>query len=880
MLLRSRTGVLAPAFLALCALSLSGAEVAAPAGTTAAREEFARRVYETTRLVGAAPRIDGQLDDAAWQVGTWASDFSQAEPHEGRPASKPTSLKILYDDRYLYIAIRAHDPEVRSLRRLRGKRDEQTGDMVGIAFDSYRDFRTAFQFDVTSGGSKVDLARLNDVEDTSWNAVWDVRVGQEADAWVAEYRIPLSQVRYSKDRNQVWGLHSWRRIDHLQEESHWQLIPEDNRGYVYSFGELRGITDLPRSRRIEILPYLSGKYATTEEIPGNPYRTGSETVIEGGLDAKIGLSSNFTLDLSINPDFGQVEADPSEINLNTFETLLEERRPFFLEGKSILEFGFGDVTQVFYPRRIGRAPSLTASGPGFVDAPAVTRILGAAKVTGKTPGGLSVGLLLAQTDEERARISLNGAETRVVVEPATNFSVVRMEQALNEGATRFGGILTATRRSLEAGLPGLMTEAGYTAGIDLLHYWGNRTYYVDFTLIGSRVEGSKAAITDLQTKLVHNFARPDAENLDVDFDATYLQGTGGEFIIGKSSNGNWRYRTSVDWRSPGFELNDIGYQRAADQLKHEVQLSYVNTRPGPRLRRYNVTFDYAGRYDFSLDEIQKDFTVNSSVTSNRNWIYTARTSYRTEVLDHRILRGGNALLTPDSITFSGTVTTDRSKPRDYRGEFSHAVSSDGLSHTTRLGTTFSTRLRDRVNVQAELSYINAASDLQYVRTVNTGGIRRDIMGHLDQQTLTAELRFDVNITPQLSLSFYGSPFLSAGEYTDFKRVTNSRASDYDDRFRRLAGNVAYNPATNTYTVTGDGTPYSFGNRDFNLREFKSNVVLRWEYKAGSTAFFVWSQNRTDPFVSGDFSPGTEYQRLFSARPDNTFVVKFSYWFAL
>lgn len=880
MFLRPRTRFLIPTVLTLCALRLSGAGTAPSPEKGMPRGDFTRRIYQTTRLQGAAPRIDGQLDDAAWQQGVWASDFSQAEPHEGREASKPTSFKILFDDRYLYIAIRAHDRDVRTLRRLRGKRDEETGDMVGIAFDSYRDYRTAFQFDVTSGGSKVDLARINDVEDKSWNAVWDVRVGVEEEGWVAEYRIPLSQVRYSKEREQVWGLHSWRRINHLQEESHWHLIPEDNRGYVYSFGELRGIADLPRSRRIELLPYLSGKYATSEEIPGDPYRTGSETILEGGLDAKIGLSSNFTLDLTINPDFGQVEADPSEINLNTFETLLEERRPFFLEGKSILDFGFGDVTQVFYPRRIGRAPSLTASGPGYVDAPSVSRILGAAKVTGKTPGGLSVGMLLAQTDEERARISFNGTETRVVVEPATSFSVLRMEQSLNEGATRFGGILTATRRSLEDSMPGLLTESGYTAGVDLLHYWGNRTYYVDFTLIGSRVEGSKAAITDLQTKLVHNFARPDAENLEVDFDADFLQGTGGEFIIGKSSNGNWRYRTSVDWRSPGFELNDIGYQRAADQLKHEVQLSYVNTRPGPRLRRYNVTFDYAGRYDFALDGIQKDFSVNSSFTSNRNWVYTARTAYRTEVLDHRILRGGNALLTPDALTFTGTVTTDRSLPRDYRGEFSHASSLDGLSHTTRFGTTFSTRLRDRINVEAELSYIQAVSDLQYVRTVTTGGVRRDIMGNLDQQTLTAELRFDINITPQLSLSFYGSPFLSAGKYTGFKRVTDSRASDYEARFRRLDENVTYNPATSTYTVTGDGAPYSFGNRDFNLREFKSNLVLRWEYKAGSTAYFVWSQNRADPFVSGNFSPGAEYQRLFSARPDNTFVVKFSYWFSL
>lgn len=839
-----------------------------------------RRIYRTTRLTGAPPKIDGRLDDASWALGEWDAGYLQREPNQGLAASRTTELKILYDDRNLYVAIRAHDPEIGSLRRLRGKRDEATGDMVGVAFDSYLDRRTAFQFDVTLGGSKVDLARTSDTTDTSWNAVWDVKVATEADAWTAEYRIPLSQVRYSNTARQVWGLHSWRVVNRLQEESHWQLIPEDNSGFVYSFGELHGIEDLPRSRRIELLPYVSGKYATSAEVPGNPYRTGSDFVLEGGLDAKVGLSSNFTLDLSINPDFGQVEADPSEINLNTYETLLEERRPFFLEGKSILEFGFGDVTRVFYSRRIGRTPSLQPASGGYVDTPLITRILGAAKVTGKTPGGLSVGMLLAQTDEEKARITENGIERRETVEPATGYSLVRMEQSLNEGGTRFGGILTATTRRLKAGTPGLLTKSGYTAGIDLLHHWGNRNYFVDFTLIGSRVEGSRAAITDLQTKLVHNFARPDADNLEVDYDATRLEGTGGEFIIGKGSGGHWRYRTSVDWRSPGFELNDLGYQRAADQFKHEAQLTYVNIRPGSFLRRYNLQLDYAGRYDSALDGLQRDLSLNSSFTSNANWVYTARTAFRSEVLDHRILRGGPAVLTPDAITLAGTIQTDRSRSRDYKLDINRSSSTDGLSHSTKIGSTFTARLRDIVNFEAELAYTRAVSDLQYVRTVSTGGLRRDLMGRLEQKTLFAELRFDVNLTPQLSLSFYGSPFLSSGRYSGFKRVTDPRAGDYDARFLRLDPYLKYNEATGVYTVTGDGAAYTFGNRDFNSREFKSNLVLRWEYKAGSTAYLVWSQNRNDPTLDGDFAVGSEYQRLFHARPDNALVLKFSYWFSL
>ena len=301
----------------------------------AATDPRPKRIYQTVRLAGPPPRIDGRLDDPCWaQQGEWAGDFIQREPHEGRPGSEPTLLKILYDDANLYVAFRCFDSQLGTFDLVRGKRDEFTGEMVGIAFDSFFDRRTAFEFDVTAGGSQLDLVLRNDGWDTHWNAVWESQVGREDDAWTAEFRIPLSQLRYSKAKTQVWGLHSWRWIKRHQEESNWNLLPMDNSGLVHAFGELHGLEDLRAPRQIEFLPYAVVRHSTSEREAGNPFRTGSDSDVEAGLDAKIGLASNFTLDATINPDFGQVEADPSELNLSTFETFYSERRPFFIEGRN------------------------------------------------------------------------------------------------------------------------------------------------------------------------------------------------------------------------------------------------------------------------------------------------------------------------------------------------------------------------------------------------------------------------------------------------------------------------------------------------------------------------------------------------------------------
>jgi len=835
-----------------------------------------KRVYHATRLTGPPPRVDGKLDDACWAQGEWAGDYVQREPHEGQPGSQPTQLKIIYDDKYVYVAIRAYDSELAAQPRVRGKRDEFIGDIVGVNFDSYFDRRTGFEFDLTSGGSKIDLLLKNDSTDMDWNAVWDGKVGIEANAWTAEFRIPFSQLRYGNQREQVWGLHSWRWINRLQEESDWQLLPMDSPGFVYSFGELQGIKDLPPSRRIELLPYVLGKYANTANEPGDPYRPGSKTNFQAGLDAKIGLTSNLTADLTVNPDFGQVEADPSEINLTTYETFFAEKRPFFLEGKNIFDYGI-DNDVMFYSRRIGHVPSIG----GYNDSPTSMRILGAAKLTGKTPAGLSVGMVQAVTDQEAVDLTENSGERHRIVEPMTSYTVARVQQDIDKGATQVGGIFTATARSLHDDTINLLTRSAYSGGFDFVQTWNDRSYFLKLQGLGSHVEGSPAAIQALVLDPVHNYQRPDATHLGVPDGATSLDGTGGEIRVGKDNNGKWRYYFDVDWRSPGLELNDLGYLKAADVIQHSARLQYYDSDTGSVLRRRDLRLDEIGTYDFSGTSLQQQLVFHEELFANRLWMFWNELHWNSEALDTRVLRGGPALRTPGNGSLYLAAQTDGAKPRQVALEFTKGVSFDGNSQYTEIDPHFTARLSDLFKVETKFSYSRDVEDFQYAASAATaGGASRYVMGRMNQHTLSATVRFDLNLSPELTVSYYGSPFISTGRFAGFKLVTDPRGARYEDRFRRIDASTTYDPAGNTYHVADAGGAFTFANPDFSWRALNSNLVLRWEYQAGSTVYVVWSQSRTNGDFLGDFSTRSDTQRLFAAHPDNTILVKFNYWFAL
>jgi hypothetical protein len=426
-----------------------------------------RKSYTALRLATEPPRINGILDDSCWKEGIWAGGFIQVSPYEGDPPSQETEFKILYDDKFIYAAIRCHDTEPEKIEIRKAPRDGYSGDVTGIAFDSYFDHRTAFEFSLTAAGGKMDLIHQNIGRfDRNWDAVWYGKTALEDSAWTAEMKIPLSQLRYPDKEEQVWGFHVFRTIYRSGEINHFNLIPMDAPSMVPLFGELHGISGLKKSRRIELLPYILGKINTFEKEGDNPFASSGRKFNYGaGLDGKIGLSTNLTLDFTVNPDFGQVEADPSVMNLTAYEVFYNEKRPFFLEGTSILTYDLGQ-DKVFYTRRIGQAPSgkpETVEGE-YASIPDQTTIISALKVTGKTEKGLSVGVVESITASELAEIS-DGQNTREqTVEPFTNYMVTRIQQDFRHGNTVIGGIFTGTNRHLsEPYLDGFCRSA-YSGG--------------------------------------------------------------------------------------------------------------------------------------------------------------------------------------------------------------------------------------------------------------------------------------------------------------------------------------------------------------------------------------------------------------------------------
>jgi hypothetical protein len=819
------------------------------------------RVYNTIRVTTEKPAIDGILDDACWKTGEWAGNFTQWIPQEGAQPSQPTQIKILYDDKNLYVAVRAFDSEPEKIIRKAGRRDEFNGDAVGINFDSYHDHRTGFEFNVTAAGQKIDLILTNPMNgDYNWNAVWYVKTGVEDSAWTAEYEIPLSQLRYSSDDEQVWGMHCWRWIDRLQEESDWEPQSSTGPGMLYQFGELHGIKGLPQSRRIEIMPYTLGKLNTFKSEPGNPFADkGRSSLGNLGLDAKIGLSSNFTADLTINPDFGQVESDPSVMNLTAFETFYEEKRPFFLEGKNIFNFDFDDAN-IFYSRRIGHSPTYTPvlGAQEYMDFPENTTILSAAKVSGKTSDGLAVGVLQSFTAHEHAAIRSSGEDRDVNVEPLTNYFIARLQKDFQEGNTMLGGVVTSTNRFIQDPHLEFINHNAYTGGIDVLHYWNDKEFFVDAKLIGSTIHGSTESMRILQNSSARYYQRPDAHHVQFDSTSTQLSGYGGKIAIGKGSKGLWRYSTELHWRSPGLDLNDMGYMPTADILEQDNAISYFVNQPVSIFRTYSIGFEQFNTWDYGMNHLFSGGRFNMYLDFLNKWSISTSVNFTSQALDTRILRGGDAMLVPAIWSHSFYVRTDPSAKVFFDISTNVSLSKNQSSQYFSIQPGMSVMPINTLKITMSVNYSDNLNNLQYIDTKYVHGDNRYILGTIKQQTIGATFRIDYNITPELSIQYYGSPFATVGRYSAFKSVTNSKASEY---------NIAQ-------------VDYSFGNPDFNFSQFRSNLVFRWEYRPGSQIYFVWSQDRTNYLMPGNASVYNAAGDLGNVYPNNIFLIKINYWFSI
>jgi hypothetical protein len=832
------------------------------------------RVYTTTRLSTPKPVIDGKLNDACWQTGEWAGNFTQLLPKEGAKPTHDTQINLLYDDKNIYVAIRCFDTEPSKISRKLGRRDELYGDITGINFDSYHDHRTGFEFSVTSAGQKIDLILFNPMAwDMNWNAVWYVKTGIEDSAWVAEYEIPLSQLRYSSDKEQVWGMHVWRWIDRLSEESDWEVQSMSGPGMLYAFGELKGIKDLPKSRRIEIMPYSVGKLKTFEKVSGNPFADrGREWLGNVGLDAKIGLTSNFTADLTVNPDFGQVESDRSVMNLTAFETLYEEKRPFFLEGLNIFKFEMGDAN-LFYTRRIGHTPEYKPNEADYqhMSYPDNTSILSAVKVSGKTSDGLAVGIMQSLTASENAQLYSGGKTSDLRVEPLTSFTVGRIQQDYKEGNSTLGGIFTATNRFINDQYLEGMNRNAYTGGIDFLTQWKEKKYFLDAKVIGSTISGSAEAIRNLQYSSARYFQRPDAKHVEINPTRTNLSGHGGRIKIGKGT-GLFRFSEEVNWKSPGLELNDVGFMQMADQLEQETEISYFVNKPVSIFRTYSLGLHQSNRWNYNMDYENSGIFFISKFEFLNRWGIAPSMQYGSDWLNTRILRGGQAVLIPSIFRWNLMANTDMSKKffvnltaRSEKTGENHFNSNSYEAMATVIPF-------NPLRLSFSLNYSKNLDNLQYVDTKVVVNDNKYLLAHLDQKTLGATFRLDYFLTPEISLQYYGSPFASVGKYSQFKEITDARAKEYTDRFKIL------NPML-------IGNQYIFGsygvqNPDFTFNQFRSNLVFRWEYKPGSQFFLVWGNERTGWKNDANSKVGNAITQLKDVTSNNIFLVKFSYWFSL
>lgn len=790
-----------------------------------------KKIYVAKRTNPHPPKIDGKMDDPAWQHAMVGKDFVQHEPYNGKPPTEPTFFRITYDDKYIYVCIRAKDSQPDKIVRRVTRRDEGgDADQVGILFDSYYDQRTAFEFGVNAAGVREDAVFSNDgdSQDDSWDPVWEAAVSVDDSGWTAEMRIPFSQLRFANKPEQVWGLEVFRKLYRKQELSLWQFVPKDASGFVHLFGELHGIKNVFVRRRIELLPYSVGKIETQQPQSGNPFAPGRETFASFGLDGKIGITSDLTMDLTVNPDFGQVEADPSVVNLTAFETFYEEKRPFFIEGRNILDFrlgtGDGDFARetLFYSRRIGRTPHYNPDikGNEHVRMPENTTILSAAKLTGKTRNGYSVGILDAVTAQENAEIDSAGNRKRVVVEPLTNYFVGRLQKDYNQGNTILGGMLTATNRRINREHLNFLNRAAYTGGIDFSHQWKNRTYRLDIKTAFSYIKGHRDALLAIQTSPVHYFQRPDANYLKLDSSRTSLWGHGGSISIGKVATGHWQYILGGVWRSPGLELNDLGYLQNADKIVQFVWIGYREWNPTKLFREYSINFNQWNGWNFGKEKLFSGGNINGWAQFVNYWNFGAGIGKEGPSLSTSATRGGPALRLEGGWRNWFNIFSDERKPSRFGVGGSNFWSDDNISRQHNIFFSVTWKPSNALNLRLNPFYNYNLDDMQYIATTSFNGEKRYIFGRINQKTLGVTIRLNFSLTPNLSIQYYGQPFISAGKYTHFKQITRPRAGKYQDRFHEFtSGEITYSSDNETFYIdeNHDGSvDYSFGKPDFKL----------------------------------------------------------------
>ena len=806
------------------------------------------------------PVIDGKDDDAVWRDAPAITAFTQWQPTEDRAPRFRTEAKVAYDAANLFVFVRAFDPHPDSIIRLLERRDTFTpSDMIWLFVDSYHDRRTGYEFGVNAAGVKIDQAIYNDGnEDGAWDAVWDVATRIDSLGWTAEFRVPLSQMHYSTDREHTFGFTIDRDIYRYNEREAWPAIHQSKAGFVSQFGSLSGLDDLEPPRRLEATPYLVTKNAS--QISDNRYVARSNATLGG--DFKYRVASNLTLDGTINPDFGQVEADPAVLNLSAYESFFDERRPFFVAGRGLFRFDV-NCNQVncsneglYYSRRIGRTPQLAGTYGDTVPSQPTT-ILGATKLLGQFRNGLNFGVLDAVTE----RASSLGDTT---FEPTTNFTVARVRQDFRNGDSNIGAIVTAVDRHSDRWTSPYLASSAYVGGVDFRHRFFKNTYEVSGSFDQSQVNGSQSAIYALQTNGVHEYQRPDA-GLPLDSTRTSLGGDAEELKFDKVGGAHLMFESAYQRRSPGFEINDLGFLRRADQQSWNTWVGYFDRREHLFYKRFQWNNNWWQYWNTAGLAQEAAYNTNVHITfkNNWNWNMGGTLGQLGTTYDDRGARGGPAVRQDAYISPWISINGDDRRAVVPSFSLNYFTGDGGHTSSLNVGPELDYKVSGRFSSGVAVNWArNTSGNQWYGNFTDTAAVTHFTFAHLDQTTTSATLRMNYTFTPSVSLQVYTQPFVSKGTYSDVRQLSATpRASSYDARF------VAYGDTAVTNNPGG-----------FNFKEFQSNVVFRWEYRPGSTLFVVWNEGRQGslPF-EGTHDFGGDVRDLMRLHPANTFLVKMSYW---
>ena len=825
------------------------------------------------RAAAGAPRVDGRLDDPAWALAEPVTEFRQQSPRDGDPATERTEVRIVYDAEAVYVGARMFDSEPSRIAAQLGRRDNiSQSDNFEVDFDSYHDHRTSFQFYVNPLGVKGDAAGSNDfpMGDTGWDPVWEVATTRDSLGWTAEFRIPLSQLRFPDAPAQLWGINFFRYVQRKAESDVWSYFAQTDQGYASFFGHLLGLADLPQPRRLEVMPYAAGIEDRTDPgAAGNPFNDGSRETGRVGLDLKYGLTSNLTLNATVNPDFGQVEADPAEVNLTAYETYFSERRPFFVEGAGIFSGISPGMIQVngpqfLYSRRIGRSPEGSAVDRGssaFVDRPTSTKILGAAKLTGRTAGGWSVGLLEAVTSREFARVDSAGTRFRDEVEPATNYAAFRAKREYGGGSTTLGITATAVNRRLDDARLDFLRTAAYTGGVDFGRRLDHNRYSFFAALGYSYIRGDTLAIQEAQQSSARYYQRPDAGYHSYDPTRTSLAGWNAALGFSKDE-GATNYSLGAQATSPGFEINDLGYQTRADRVQFYGFAGHRWTRPGRVFRYAQVSSNTGLAWNFGGDRTTTYLSGSAYGQFLNFWSGNLGLQRSLRVLNDGLLRGGPAGVSPASWSAYGNVQSDYRKRVQGGAMFNYSRTELG-GWSWYLYSSLSLRPSSTISISAGPSYSVGLSAQQYVTSVADPAAvatfgQAYVFSEVCQRSLDLTTRLDVTVTPTLSLQLYVQPFVATGDYRRYRQLVTPRTTDF----------VPYADSA------------ALGNQDFSYRSLRGNAVLRWEYRPGSTLFLVWTTACSAYTSDATFDAASDVRHLCQGKSSNVFAVKVNYWMSL